>query len=143
MPHIARISNNLHIEGAHTDIIVYPSKSVFDGHALKGTPCPFIKISFCLIDTGATNSCIDLDIAKQLNLIARDKRMVGNANGEAEQFMYDVGFKLPLPTIQILPLQVFGADLSKQPYKALIGRDLLKSCILVYNGITNSWSLSI
>lgn len=143
MPHISRINTNLHLEGAHISITVYPPQSVYDGHKAKGTICPAVSITHCLIDTGATNSCIDQSIATKLGLIVRDKQMVGNANGQAEQFLYDVGFHLLIPNIPIIALQVFGADLSKQPYKALLGRDVLRFCNFTYSGANNFWTLSI
>lgn len=37
----------------------------------------------------------------------------------------------------------YGANLSSQGLIALIGRDILSKCILVYNGTDNSFSISL
>lgn len=39
--------------------------------------------------------------------------------------------------------RAYGANLESQGLIALIGRDLLASCVLVYNGLDGSFSLSI
>lgn len=140
MPHFSR-QNNLVTEGAYLDIIVYPAKAIYDQHQINKTQCPSITVR-ALIDTGATHSCIDEEtVAQLLKLIARDKQKVGNAGGSSEQFLYDAGFKLPLPSTPIIALQVFGIDLKIQPYKALIGRDVLKFSNFIYSGTSNYWSL--
>jgi enamine deaminase RidA (YjgF/YER057c/UK114 family) len=36
-----------------------------------------------------------------------------------------------------------GADLEAQPYNALIGRDILSNCTLIYNGWDNSYQLHL
>ena len=139
MPHY---SSNILPEGAFFDIIVFPPVSVFNKHLQEKTQCPSTRLR-ALIDTGASLSCINDDVAKTLNLVARDKQMVGNAGGGSEQFLYDVGFHLPIPNTHILPLQVFGVNLKNQPYQALIGRDVLKFCNFIYSGASSFWTLSI
>ena len=39
--------------------------------------------------------------------------------------------------------QAFGAKLAPQGLIALIGRDVLMNCVLVYNGIDGSFSISL
>ena len=39
--------------------------------------------------------------------------------------------------------RAYGANLASQGLVALIGRDLLASCILIYNGPDGSFSLSL
>lgn len=109
MPHY---TSNIHPEGAFFDIVVYPPISVFNQHAANKTTCPMIRVR-ALIDTGASLSCIDEEeVAKVLKLIARDKQMVGNTGGGHEQFLYDSGFQLPIANTPIIPLQVFGVNMS-------------------------------
>jgi hypothetical protein len=38
-------------------------------------------------------------------------------------------------------IEITGVDLENQPYDALIGRDILKSCTLIYNGVEDSYQL--
>ena len=46
-------------------------------------------------------------------------------------------------SITISVNRAFGANLAIQGLIALIGRDLLAQCVLVYNGLDGSFSLSI
>ena len=51
-------------------------------------------------------------------------------------------------TIQGLPVSIdatraYGANLAPQGLVALIGRDILAKCVLIYNGSDGSFSLSI
>lgn len=43
----------------------------------------------------------------------------------------------------VISIMAIGANLTKQPYDALIGRDILKLCTLIYNGWDNSYQLHI
>ena len=46
-------------------------------------------------------------------------------------------------SINVNVLKAYGANLESQGLVALIGRDLLAKCVLVYNGPDSSFSLSI
>jgi hypothetical protein len=43
----------------------------------------------------------------------------------------------------IFPILALGANLEAQPYNALIGRDILSNCTLIYNGWDNSYQLHL
>jgi len=58
---------------------------------------------------------------------------------------YDVALAIPsgVGAFHMLPtLAVTGASLSHQGFEALIGRDILKDCILVYNGSMGFFTLA-
>jgi len=134
---------NLRQIGPIIEIIIFPPGPVFNALKAQGKPIPNKKV-IALIDTGATGSCINNAVAEELKLIARDVVPVQTPAGETKQPIYDVGFALPSLTQQnILPILVLGADLTGQPYNALIGRDILSMCTLIYNGWDNSYQLHI
>lgn len=129
--------------GPIIEIIIFPPAPVFHQLKVDKKIIPSKKV-IALIDTGATSSCINDAIAQELNLIIRNVINVGTPAGVTSQPTYDVGFALPNLTQQnILPMQVLGADLSGQPYQALLGRDILRMCTFVYNGWDNSYQLHI
>lgn len=101
------------------------------------------KIANGLIDTGASVSCIDDSIAKELDLTAHDIVTVCTPSEIFSQPVYDLGFSLPNLTKVTFAIQALGAVLTSQPYDALIGRDLLALCTLIYNGWDNSYQLHI
>lgn len=128
--------------GPIVEIVIFPSQPVFAKLKSEGRTPPGKKV-IALIDTGASGSCINDPIAKELGLIARDIVTVQTPSGSSSQPIYDLGFALPSLTTTIIPIQALGADLNNQPYNALIGRDILSLCTLIYNGWDNSYQLHI
>ena len=59
------------------------------------------------------------------------------------QCLYDAGVIMPLAKNAIFGVQVLEAKLDKQPYKVLLGRDVLRTCTLIYNGWDNSYTLHL
>jgi len=105
-----------------------------------------------LIDTGAGLSAVDPSVLQALGL---------NPTGEAEIFTPTTGgIPVKIPTYDVCiailagrtgdvhfisdTIQVTGASLTAQGlgYQVLIGRDILKSCILYFNGADGVFSLS-
>lgn len=93
-----------------------------------------------LIDTGCTNTCVDVTIAEELGLVPHDKKTIFTPSGRSEQFLYDVTIFFQATGDVPFNLQVCGVHLEEQPYDALIGRDFLALGILIYDGINNHWS---
>ena len=106
----------------------------------EGRPVP-ARTVIALIDTGASGSCINYSLSKKLGLIARDVAEVYTPSGISQHEVYDLGLSLPNLNTGLISLQAIGADLERQPYEALIGRDVLSKCTLIYNGWDNSYQL--
>lgn len=132
---------NLQMIGPVIEVMVHPPGPIAKKLSDEGKPIPRRKL-LALIDTGASGSCINDDIAQDLGLVARDIVDVKTPSGSAQQPVYDLGFSLPMANI-VLQVQALGADLKEQPYQALIGRDILRFCTLIYNGWDNSYQLHI
>lgn len=102
-----------------------------------------------LIDTGASNTCIDPSVLRTLNLTPTGSTpMITPTTGAEpqEKALYDVMVLIPAgnaqPFIQAT-LPVCECDLFEaQGFHALIGRDILSHCLLVYNGLANYFSLA-
>lgn len=103
-----------------------------------------------LIDTGASSTCIDPSVLKQLNLtptgsVQMNTPSTGTQPVDAEQ--YDVGLLIPVsadhvpflsPTLPVLCVELLVA----QGFHALIGRDILEHCVFTYNGTTKLYTLA-
>jgi hypothetical protein len=76
-----------------------------------------------------------------LSLIVRDIQTVLTPSGSSEHNLYDAIIGLPQIGNTAYDVQVFGTILTEQPFDALIGRDILKHCTLIYNGWDNSYSI--
>jgi predicted aspartyl protease len=104
---------------------------------LPPTPHP------ALIDTGATESCIDSGLAMQLNLPIIDQRPISGIHGAGL-----VNVHLAQIHIPSLAYTIWGAfcavDLvaGGQAHYALIGRTFLRDFTMVYEGRTGTVTLS-
>ena len=96
-----------------------------------------------LVDTGATESCIDNLLAAQLGLPIVDRRSVSGSAGK-----HDVNVYLAQVYVRSLPFTIWGAfsgvDLKAggQVHSALIGRTFLASFKMVYDGTTGDVTLT-
>ena len=99
-----------------------------------------------LVDTGATESCIDADFAQSLGLLSsgrEDNASVVGIGGPTRVDHYLVQIYVPELQRTIYGL-LAGVQLlsGNQPYYALIGRDFLQYFTLRYEGRTGSVTLS-
>ena len=104
-----------------------------------GTPNPVNA----LVDTGATESCIDAGLAMQLNLPIVDRRSVGGIGGAHEVNMHLA--QIYVPSLEFTIHGAFaGVNLiaGGQPHLALIGRTFLQHFTMVYEGLTGTVTLT-
>lgn len=109
-----------------------------------GLPVPQPVVGRALVDTGATHTCIDKQVAKRLGLPPLSSRDVLTASGITRQPVYFVMLTIATdPAQKIDPLPVLGADLAAAAHGliALIGRDLLARMALLYLGPAGEWAL--
>ena len=98
---------------------------------------PKSKCCDALVDTGADKSCIDIALARDLGLEICDTQTVHGVHGPQQTNYY-----VALVTIQHLDyskrLNLAGLPLAKSgfPQDFLIGRDILKWFVMVYEGDT-------
>ncbi len=128
--------------GPTIEVIIVPPQPILEQLRREGKTIPSKKV-LALIDTGASGSCINDKIASELGLISRDVATVNTPSGSCQQSVYDLGFSMIGLSNSILPIRALGANLEAQPYHALIGRDILSVCTLIYNGWDNSYQLHI
>jgi hypothetical protein len=104
-------------------------------------PAPFKYL--LLIDTGASCTCVDPSVLSSLNLtptgpVTMNTPSTGSTPHTA--FQYDVSLFIPgsaanQPPLSLPNIAVAAAELlTAQGFHALIGRDILAHCVLVYNG---------
>jgi predicted aspartyl protease len=110
----------------------------------QGIPLPQSVPGVALIDTGATSTCIDEAIAKQLNLPVVDVVSIASAShADAKQNVYPAMIEVVGIPIKFNALRAIGVPLANQGIQVLIGRDLLQHCTLFYNGMIGAFTLSI
>jgi len=102
-------------------------------------PLPFQTLA--MIDTGASKTVIQEDVVKQLNLNPTGVMKITTASHvDVECYKYIV--KILFPNNVIFETSVVAVPLSGQNIHCLIGRDILGFAVFIYNGYTNSFTLS-
>lgn len=106
-----------------------------------GTTVP-TKTGLALIDTGASNTCVDDQVALELGLPVIDVGYMQSASHERHPCnFYPVQIITPVVTLN--SPRTMGAALASQGLLILIGRDVLQSCPLFYNGSVGQLTLSL
>lgn len=109
----------------------------------EGIPIPGPVTGIALIDTGASITAVDRSIISKLQISPIGVTTVYTPQGSAEQEIFPIKLTFAGSPIFVNFSQVLGSDLISQGIFALIGRDVLSSCVLVYNGPLSHYSLSV
>lgn len=110
-----------------------------------GNPtAPWSVTGWALLDTGASTSCVDEAAARELRLPVVGTCEVTSATQafvvrEAHPVRIEI---VDAPLAGVVP-QAIAAPLGAHGLVALIGRDLLGSCCLVYNGLPGEVTLCV
>jgi len=102
-----------------------------------GVPALAMKGVQALVDTGATQSCIDSDLAMALGLPVVDQARIAGASGEKTVNMHLA--QIYVPSLNHTVYGSFAAvDLAAggQSHSALIGRTFLRDFRMMYDGQT-------
>jgi hypothetical protein len=105
--------------------------------ASKAPPTPGAKDVGALVDTGASQCCIDATLAMQLRLPIIDQVKVGGVHGSGMMNVHVA--QVYIPSLNCLIYGNFiAADLkgAGQPHHAIIGRDFLRGFKMTYDGRT-------
>jgi hypothetical protein len=92
-----------------------------------------------LVDTGASESCIDAAFAMSLNLPIVDRRLISGVHGANEVNMHLA--QINIPSLASTAYGAFaGVSLQAggQPHQALIGRTFLQNFTMIYEGRTGT-----
>ena len=110
----------------------------------RGEQPPAPVRGFALIDTGASATCFDIDTAQNVGLPTVGVAQMTSAS-HANQTVPTFAGKIVCPTITINVNLGMGANLSSvsNDMIAILGRDILKSAILNYNGPDGHFSLAM
>jgi predicted aspartyl protease len=98
---------------------------------------------WALVDTGASECCIDSDLAQKLNLPVVDRRHIAGVSGRKEVDVYLAHVHIPSLTFTMYG-PFAGVDLiaGGQRHYALIGRTFLRHFNMVYDGTTGNVELT-
>lgn len=124
-----------------------PSIRVSIGHFRVGDAANTLpkedEFAVALVDTGATESCIDISLAQKLELPIVDKITISGAGGAKSHDVYMA--QIHIPDLKFTQYGKFaGVDLEGggQVHKALLGRTFLQTTIMIYDGIRGQVTLT-
>jgi hypothetical protein len=95
-----------------------------------------------LVDTGASITAVNMSVAERLGLVATGSLELGGVTGSATRPIYGVRLVMPEPGYTFDPIQVVGADLNTPDFEVLIGRNLLCSMLMTYDGTRGQFALT-
>lgn len=117
----------------------------FDAKYVAGSgrvPAPAVTSVWALVDTGATESCVDDALANKLQFPIVDRRKIAGSKGAHEVNMYLA--QIHIPSLNFTLWGGFaGVDLTAggQRHVALIGRTFLRHFTMIYSGSTGDVKL--
>lgn len=121
----------------HVEIGFDPGYRPYARPALPSTLFP------ALVDTGATLSCIDNDLALQLGLPVVDRRPLAGIQGRFDANIYLA--QIHVPDLDITVYGGFAGVMLRQGgqvHYALLGRAFLRDFTMSYNGRSGSVTLT-
>lgn len=109
----------------------------------KMIPTPSLTNVEALVDTGASECCIDNLLAAQLNLPIVDRRPIAGVHGRGDVNMHLAQVHVPSLGFTIYGMFA-GVALQEggQKHKALIGRTFLRGFTMVYEGRTGTVTIT-
>ena len=146
MPHLTlRVSPG----GPLLDILVGVSQAREEALKKASQPVPPLVKGLALVDTGASCSCMDPSIFSSLGLTPTGSVLVytpstGTTPHNADQ--YDVSLLIPLVvpiSRRFSSLPVTASNLAHYGFQALIGRDILMTGLLIYDGQAGIFTLAL
>lgn len=148
MPHFTL---QIGAEGPVLSAIVTVSEARAAALRRAGQPIPDPVPIRALLDTGASCTCIDPIVIDALELTPTGSVRINTpttGNRPQDRHQYDVGLAIPGPERAHTPLFVATIPvvatklLQQQGFAALLGRDILASCLLTYNGTMGWYTLA-
>ncbi len=107
-----------------------------------------VRNVIALIDTGASITSIDKNVLNQLGYPPYGTVNLATASGQVTVPLYLVRLILfsNVPDVRarivLDNVTVAAVDLSAQQYKALIGRDILRNILLIYDGVAGQITIT-
>lgn len=141
MPSFTIQNPNLRRSDPCCEVNITPSSKTIEILKKEGQPIPSIKI-LALIDTGASGTAISTKVVQQLHLVARGVTTISTPSTDSHPTnVYDVDLHLP-NNVTVYNVQAIEARLTTQNIDCLIGRDVLRHGVLIYNGYATTFTLS-
>jgi hypothetical protein len=138
--------NPIHLiaQGPIVEVVLSPHSAVVRQLLAQGITSPPTVTGNALIDTGAGMSCVDLQAAATLRAPVVGQVNVSSASHAATtQQLYPIRLQVAGMTISMDAPRCVGAPLASQGLVAILGRDALRTCVFIYNGVGGHFTLAV
>ena len=131
---------NLQKTGPVIPVMISLPLALQELRTLSGEDVPPPVRGMALIDTGAFGTAIDVTVFQKLGIPAFGRVNTMSAHGDGKLQLYPALISFPTLGMENLPMeQIMGCNLHWRAEKdteliMLLGRDLLKNFLVVYNG---------
>ncbi len=143
LPDIRASQNQLLQRGIILQVEVGVDDQTAETLRQQGNAVPQSISCQALVDTGASALGIETSIATQLGLSRKGQSTNHTANGPRQCSLYAVSLDFPGTSLKKFPIiQASDVNLSQQPFKVLIGRDVMSKWHLHYNGQTGTITIA-
>lgn len=88
-----------------------------------------------ILDTGAEATCLDIRIVGQLHLLRSGTARVIGSTSAAKAPTFHARIRLPALGLDLELPNAIAVDLKEHRGLALLGRDVLRDAVLIYNGV--------
>ena len=142
------VNFQIHLPGPIIDIQISVSSPRRDALEAAGLAIPEAVLCRLLIDTGASCTCIDPWVIKALGITPSGSTTIHtpstNADSNHQYNQYDVCLCIPHQAISryFYAIPILESNFSHQGIDGLLGRDVLSSCLFIYNGEMGLYTLS-
>ena len=130
----------LHENGPIYPVVITPSFGTIEALKLEKKDVPHIKVQ-ALFDTGAQTTAISEKVVSFLNLIPRGSAKVYTSQSSKIVNKYDIALEFD-SNMYLNTMRVFKADLQDHSIDCLIGRDILRFGVFIYDGPKKSFRLT-
>jgi len=138
----------LHDTGPLVQVVISMPAALEEYFTKRGIEIPAPVSGWALIDTGASSTAVHEPILEQLSLIPIDSIPTATPDGTGRSFVYPV--KVTFPSIQVTDYRmdrVIGSQLNWKTFDnreiiMLLGRDLLRFFLMIYNGRSSAITLA-
>jgi predicted aspartyl protease len=125
-------------------VVILPNPAFSKALQDAGRPIPAPIQGIALIDTGATTTCVDGDVATEMGLAANGvAKMASASQTSSECLTYPVRLTFPIWNVHLDCAKAMGVHIKNQGIVVLVGRDLLSKCVMVYNGADGTVTLAM
>lgn len=143
MPSLTARLPNLQQTGPLIEVLISPSSALRAILEAGGKSIPQPVRKMMLIDTGASASAIKTGIARELGLTPHGTISISTASHKSHVCLtYDVDLIFSIQRVGVQNVRVFETKFEGQNIDGLIGRDVLRLGVLIYNGYDQSFTLS-